>query len=69
MVFKRRFDENGHIVRYKARIVSMGYFQKNGVYYDKTFAPVVMFNVLLLLLGRFVAINWHVHHADISPTF
>lgn len=68
-VFKRKIDEHGNIGPYKTSLVANGYFQKSGVDYDNSLAPVVWFDVLLLLVGRFFAIGWHVHHADILTDF
>lgn len=51
------------------RLVSKGYVQRQGVDYDETFAPVVPFSVVLLVLGRFISKGLHVHHADISTAF
>ncbi len=40
-----------------------------GVDYDETFAPVVDFEVVLLIVSYFVRINAHIHHADIVTAF
>lgn len=35
-VFQKKLDENGKVIKNKARLVAQGYSQK-GVYYDETF--------------------------------
>lgn len=69
IIFKHKLDEQGNIGRYKARLVAKGYVQKDCIDYDKTFATVFSFDVLLLLMEEFVSIGFHVHHDDISSTF
>ena len=40
-IFKCKADEDGHFVRYKARLVAQGFCQKFRTDYDLVFAPVV----------------------------
>nr|GEW64726.1 hypothetical protein [Tanacetum cinerariifolium] len=39
--FKNKKDERGIVIRNKARFVAQGYTQKEGIDYDKIFAPVI----------------------------
>ncbi|KAL5769722.1 hypothetical protein ACOSP7_013876 [Xanthoceras sorbifolium] len=49
-IFKNKSDENGNVVRNKARLVAQGYTQLEGVDFDETFAPVARLESIRLLL-------------------
>uniref|UniRef100_A0AAG5DHX2 Uncharacterized protein n=1 Tax=Anopheles atroparvus TaxID=41427 RepID=A0AAG5DHX2_ANOAO len=62
-IFKRKADEDGNIVRYKARLVAQGFTQKFGTDYDLVFAPVVKqitFRTMLVLASRRKMLTKHV---------
>ena len=40
-VFRNKMNENGIIVRNKARLVAEGFKQEEEIYYEETFTPVV----------------------------
>lgn len=69
VVLKRMNDEQERIDRYKARLVTKDYVQKDGVGYEETFLPVVPFDVLLPIVGKLTSVDWHVHLADLSNAF
>ena len=50
-VFKNKLDENGIIVRNKARLVGQGYNQEEGIDFEETFAPVARLEAIRLLLA------------------
>ena len=49
-VFRNKMDENGIIVRNKARLVAQGYNQQKGIDYEETFAPVAILEAIRMLL-------------------
>jgi hypothetical protein len=55
--------------RYKARLVIKGFLQKEGVDYSETFAPVVKYKSLRLLLGIANQRNMEVHQMDVTTAF
>ena len=53
----------------KARLVARGDLQKEGIDYHETFAPVVKFVSLRILLARAASLRMRTRHFDIVPAF
>ena len=68
-VFKRKFNANGEVIRYKARLVARGFSQKYGTDYDEVFAPVVRQSSLKALLTIAGHKNLIVKHFDAKTAF
>ncbi|XP_075102914.1 uncharacterized protein LOC142177603 [Nicotiana tabacum] len=49
-VFRNKLNEDGKVVRNKARLVAQGYSQQEGADYDETFAPVARLESIRILL-------------------
>lgn len=69
MVFKRKDNGNGQVCPYKAQLVGKRFFQREEIDHLKTFGLVFPFESLLLLVGKFVYKERHVHHEDILTAF
>lgn len=54
---------------YKARLVVLGCKQRQGVDYSETFAPVVRFSTLRIVLALSASFDLNVHHMDVSNAF
>ena len=50
-IYHNKQDENGLVVRNKARLVAQGYTQVEGIDFDETFAPVARLEAIRILLA------------------
>ncbi len=55
--------------KYKARIVTRGFQQKEGIDYAETYAPVVKFNTLRIFFAIVAYLNLHCHQIDVKTGF
>ncbi|KXJ69040.1 hypothetical protein RP20_CCG000421 [Aedes albopictus] len=68
-IYKKKQDEQGKIIRYKARLVAQGFTQRYGLDYDEVFAPVakqVTLRTLLTVAGRD---GMKVRHVDVKTAY
>ena len=67
-VYKIKKNSDG-TTRYKARLVAKGFTQRYGVDYLETFAPVVKYKSLRILLALANEKRWIVHQMDVTTAF
>ncbi|KAK2382297.1 putative mitochondrial protein [Trifolium repens] len=68
-VFRNKLDENGVIVRNKARLVAQGYNQEEGIDYEETYAPVARLEAIRLLLAYACNMNFKLYQMDVKSAF
>lgn len=68
-VFKIKRLANGEIDKYKARVVAKGFSQIQGIDFDETYAPVVRFDSLRLLLAIAAIQQWKPRQLDVKAAF
>ena len=68
-VFKVKPSNNGQPPRYKARLVARGFEQRDGVDYLETFAPVVRWETIRILIAIATHLNWPIHQLDVLTAF
>ena len=62
-------DENGIIIRNKARLVAQGYNQQEGIDYEETFAPVARLEAIRMLLVFACHKNFILYQMDVKSSF
>lgn len=68
-VYKVKMDGDGHVERYKARLVAQGFSQRRGDDYDETFSPVVRMESLRTVVGLAVRNGLSLHQLDVTTAF
>ncbi|GKC07810.1 ribonuclease H-like domain-containing protein [Tanacetum coccineum] len=66
--FKPKFNADGLLSRYKARLVMNGRSQQQGIYYDETFSLVVKPATIRTILSLAVTRDWPIHQLHHSKT-
>ncbi|GJY44528.1 ribonuclease H-like domain-containing protein [Tanacetum coccineum] len=68
-IFKHKFNADGSLSRYKARLVANGRSQQQGIDCDETFSPVVKPTTIRTVLSLAVSREWPIHQLDVKNSF
>lgn len=68
-IFKTKTNENGVIIKYKARLVINGCFQKKGIDYNEVFSPVVRLSSLRYLFATAAKYDLDIIQMDAISAF
>src|SRR5437016_5391017 len=68
-VFKIKRNDKGEIERYKARLVAKGFTQKQGIDYNETFAPVVKYKSLRIILALSTIMDYEIKQMDVITAY
>ncbi|CAK9833808.1 Retrovirus-related Pol polyprotein from transposon TNT 1-94 [Anthophora retusa] len=68
-VFKTKYNNDGSLNKYKARLVARGHTQRKGVDYQEVFALVARYEIIRTLLAAAVNSEMHVHHMDVVSAY
>ncbi|GJU38572.1 putative ribonuclease H-like domain-containing protein [Tanacetum coccineum] len=68
-VYRNKKDERGIVIRNKARQVTQGYTQEEGIDYDEVFAPVARIEAIRLFLAYASFKDFIVYQMDVKSAF
>ncbi|KAL4013354.1 hypothetical protein IC575_025520 [Cucumis melo] len=68
-IFKNKIDEQGRVIRNKARLIAQGYAQIEGLDFGETFAPVARLEAIRLLLSFACFRRFKLFQMDVKITF
>eukprot|EP00253_Pinus_taeda_P023860 PITA_23860 len=68
-IFKNKLNENGEVIRNKARLVCKGYAQQEGIDFEETFAPVARLEAIRMFLALSSFQKFKVFQMDVKSSF
>jgi hypothetical protein len=68
-VFRNKQDQDGMVVRNKARLVAQGHTQVEGLDFGETYAPVARLEAIRILLAYACAHNIKLYQMDVKRAF
>eukprot|EP00253_Pinus_taeda_P017144 PITA_17144 len=68
-VYKNKYKVDGLLNKHKAKLVAKGFAQKEGVYYEETFAPTTKWATIRTLFSLAAQNGWKVHQMDVKTAF
>nr|GEV05098.1 retrovirus-related Pol polyprotein from transposon TNT 1-94 [Tanacetum cinerariifolium] len=68
-ISKNKMDENGIVIKNKARLAAQGYNQKKGIDYEETFAPVARLEAIIIFLTYAAYMGFMVYQMDVKSAF
>ncbi|GJX48584.1 retrovirus-related pol polyprotein from transposon TNT 1-94 [Tanacetum coccineum] len=66
---KNKMDENGIVIKNKARLVAQGYNQQEGINYEETFAHVARLEAIRIFLAYAAYMGFMVYQMDVKSAF
>ncbi|GKB54524.1 retrovirus-related pol polyprotein from transposon TNT 1-94 [Tanacetum coccineum] len=66
---RNKMDENGIVIKNKARLVAQGYNQQEGIDYEETFALVARLEAIRIFLAHAAYMGFMVYHMDVKSAF
>ena len=68
-IFKNKLNENGEVIRNKAKLVFKAYAQQEGIGFEETFAPVARLEAIRMFLALSIFQKFKVYQMDVKSAF
>jgi hypothetical protein len=68
-VLKKKYNSDGTVERYKARLVCKGFTQKEGVDFHETFAPTLRMKSTRIIYTLAAGLDYELKHLDVPTAF
>ena len=68
-IYKTKKNVHREVERYKARLVSKGYKQRNGINHKEFYVPVSCMEKIHLLISLTTQMKWKIHQLDVKSAF
>ena len=68
-VFAIKYNPDGSVNKFKARIVARGFSQKYGIDFEETFAPTVRHDTLRVFMAIVAQMDLECHQVDVNNAF
>eukprot|EP00253_Pinus_taeda_P001584 PITA_01584 len=68
-ILKNKLNENGEVIRNKARLICKGYAQQEGIYFEENFAPIARLEAIRMFLALSSFQKFKVYQMDVKSTF
>ena len=68
-LFKKNFNAQGKVEKYKSRLVAKGYSQVEGIDFGEIFSPVAKLTSIIFILSIVVAFDLEVEQMDVKTSF
>ena len=68
-IYKIKHATDGNLKKHKARFVTRGFSQKDGIDYEETFSPVAIYTSIRSVLALATVMKWKIHQMDVKTAF
>ena len=68
-VFRLKYNSDGSLQKYKARLVAQGFNQRPRFNFNETFSPMIKPTIIRVILSLTVSKGWTIRQMDVNNAF